>query len=245
MARQRAPETGGSGGMSKRVGRLVFGVTVLLVALVATVQMLLLPYLGGETALRALLDGLAQVKVQSVGTGASSSAAQLGAALSSGNPDCLCEQGYRQGHGSCTVSSCDNKVVWLFNSDNFTYELARHGVELTPWPRSLMDADLAHHLRVWTRDAARFWDSQTPNSTLPSTSSAERYVKDPSGLGAWVKPLRDSFHKAPSRKKYDRLASAISAWRLEEAAAMLSDAHHNGREIAWAKTSRREERQAG
>jgi len=207
---------------------------VIAAALVSAGQLLLVPYLSEKSALTAWLQGLSSTGHAATRSG-EAAAKQLVAALS-GDPNCLCEEGHRQGHGVCTVSSCSDKVVWLFSTDNFTDELQRHGVALVPWPMSLMDADLTHHLHMWTKDAARFWDSQTASDALLMNVSAAAgapagRVKDASDLGAWVKPLRESFRKAPSRKKYDILASGISDWRLEDAAATLSDAHHNGREV--------------
>ena len=171
---------------------------------------------------------------------------------------CFCEEGYREGGDKtlgapCHVSGCPQNMIWLFSEDNFTFELVKQNVTLSPWPLSLRDADLEHHLQSWTAAADRFWRLQLCNESCSTCrddveitgeiAGQEGFYAthqstwiDASNLNDWVPQLQTSFEKSASRWKYRDIASAIKDWRLDEAARAFSDVNVGGAE-AWPATA--------
>ena len=156
------------------------------------------------------------------------------------------------------VVSFAEGTTWVFGSDNFSSAALRLNLSVAPWPHSLMDDALRHHLKAWPWDAARFWAQQGDvTEAFPwslrdvlyrvwwavrpwEQSYVDAFAQDASGLGAWIGPLRDVAAQDPSvltddRKRYARVAAAIEDWRLLDVAQTLADrdAREGGQDAEW------------
>ena len=168
--------------------------------------------------------------------------------------DCTCiKASYYLGPpgGPCELSREKMRpkgVIWLYGNDSFLEEM-RFSASVYPWPLSLKDDDLIHHVGTWASEAARFWGDQGESHMLDSNMTSASLVvqdrrykdafwKDAAGLGAWIDTLRNSSIINPVRKKYGKIATAMDEWRLEDAARYFAQegVGHDGQEV-WPSTA--------
>lgn len=142
--------------------------------------------------------------------------------------------------GPCEVSREELRsagLVCLYSNDSFQQEMTRFSAPVQPWPESLKDEDLTHHVSTWASGAAQFWGYQGPliESNMTSASLVLRrhkMFKGVTSLGAWIEILRNSSTTSPGRKKYRQISTAMDKWRLEDVARYWSNGvGQDGREV--------------